>query len=306
MPFQEHGHFLNESYQLAPLAQDAVSGFPPPPVKNGLYDSSEAQHLDDLAWTLSQHISPNGLSADGSTPHMPDGAALPLPPIDPGGGGGGQQSQQQQQQVFRRPGSSSEDGVAKDSPYRGSTKFYKAINPQELQVEDVASWSMIGRIIALYLRYMHTLFPLVHAPTFSQDLMMRRDLHDRQFRAFVLGLVSYIIGQSPLNRLLQLCSRSDLARLQKNCHAASMTLHDRQYTQPGLLHVGTLITGYFYSASVGLSQKAGALLAEACELVHALQLGEPNGVPQEVTDFRELNTRRRVYYHVYAVDACVS
>ena len=91
MPFQEHGHFLNESYQLAPLAQDAVSGFPPPPpVKNGLYDSSEAQHLDDLAWTLSQHISPNGLSADGSTPHMTDATALPLPPIDPGGGGGQQ------------------------------------------------------------------------------------------------------------------------------------------------------------------------------------------------------------------------
>lgn len=272
------------------MPEYAQSGY-----KNGLYDNSDARHLDDLAWTLSQHISPTGLSADGSTPIMQDGG-----PGLPSAGMEGQQSQL----TRARPGSSSEDG-ARISQYRGSAKFYTAINPPELQVEDVASWSMVGRMVALYLRYMHTLFPMVHAPSFSKDLTMRRDLHDRQFRAFVLGLVSYIIGQSPLNRLLQLCSRSDLARLQKNCHAASMILHDRQYSQPSLMHVGTLIQGYFYSASVGLSQKAGALLAEACELVHALQLGEPNGPPQEVTDFRELNTRRRVYYHVFAVDAYV-
>lgn len=289
LPYPGSASF-SDSFPLPSMPHDRAIDHGQGVFKNELYDHSDVRHLDDLAWTLSQHISPAGRSTDGSTPLMQDGSAGMPPECATG-------------QVARRPASSSEDGGPRSSQYRGSAKFYSAINPPELQVEDVASWSMVGRMVALYLRYMHTLFPMVHAPTFSKDLTMRRDLHDRQFRAFVLGLVSYIIGQSPLNRLLQLCSRSDLARLQKNCHAASMLLHDRQYTQPGLMHVGTLIQGYFYSASVGLSQKAGALLAEACELVHALQLGEPNGPPQDVTDFRELNTRRRVYYHVFAVDA---
>ena len=66
--------------------------------------------------------------------------------------------------------------------------FYTAIRPPDLQIEDVASWSLVGRFLALYLRYMHCLWPLVHAPTFSKDLVTRRDLHDRQFRAFIFGL----------------------------------------------------------------------------------------------------------------------
>ncbi len=58
----------------------------------------------------------------------------------------------------------------------------------DIQIEAVASWATIGFFLSLYLKYMHSLIPLVHKPTFTKLLAMRVDKGDPQFRAFLLGL----------------------------------------------------------------------------------------------------------------------
>jgi hypothetical protein len=55
--------------------------------------------------------------------------------------------------------------------------------------------------------------------------------------------------------------------------------------------------GYFYCQSTGETNRAIALLAEACQLTHVLCL---RGTDEP--DFIEQQLRRRVFWHVYAVD----
>jgi hypothetical protein len=69
---------------------------------------------------------------------------------------------------------------------------------------------------------------------------MRRDKVDRDFRAFVLGIVAYTIGQSPLSRMGEY-DRAELSSLQHRCHRASMNLLDRSYRDPNVMQVGTLV-----------------------------------------------------------------
>jgi hypothetical protein len=79
------------------------------------------------------------------------------------------------------------------SSHSGETKFakfYAALEPPQLDIEDVAPWSTISFFMSLYLKLMHSLFPVVHKPTFFKDLALRRDKKDKHFRAFLLGLGS--------------------------------------------------------------------------------------------------------------------
>ena len=67
-------------------------------------------------------------------------------------------------------------------------RFYLAIRPPEIQVEDVMSWNTVSFFTSLFIRHTHALCQVVHVPTFTRALVARRDKHDRQFRAFLLGL----------------------------------------------------------------------------------------------------------------------
>lgn len=140
-----------------------------------------------------------------------------------------------------RHGGGGGSGRNAPSATRPTQAFYLALRPPEIQIDDVADWNTISFFTSLYLRWNHSLSPTVHIPSFTKHLAMRRDKFDRQFRAFVLGLVTYTIGQSPIGRLTELCSRQELEKLQSNCHRASMVLHDRRYEKPSLYHIGTLI-----------------------------------------------------------------
>ena len=57
-----------------------------------------------------------------------------------------------------------------------------------MPIEDVGPWSAMSEILSVYLRYLHSLFPLVHKPSFSQKLAMRADQTDRGFAALLLGI----------------------------------------------------------------------------------------------------------------------
>lgn len=71
---------------------------------------------------------------------------------------------------------------------RPSERFYTALRPPELDIEDVTDWSTVTFFTSLYLKYNHALCPILHKPTFAHDLATRRDKTDRQFRSMLLGL----------------------------------------------------------------------------------------------------------------------
>lgn len=134
---------------------------------------------------------------------------------------------------------------------RGLT-FPSAHLSSQSQIEDVAPWSAISFFLSLYLRYMHSLFPLVHKPSFSEGVTMRLDRGDRNFRALILALggyhswsvlmaVAYTIGQAPLSRMEPEYTRAELERLQRRCHRVSLLLLDRIYSTVTVTHVGVLI-----------------------------------------------------------------
>jgi hypothetical protein len=59
---------------------------------------------------------------------------------------------------------------------------------REPQLEDVTSWANISHFISLFLQYLYPLLPLVHRPTFAENLATRRDLRDTDFRALLLSI----------------------------------------------------------------------------------------------------------------------
>ena len=59
---------------------------------------------------------------------------------------------------------------------------------RDMPMEDVGPWAAMSEILSVYLRYLHSLFPLVHKPSFAQALAMRKDQVDRAFAALLLGL----------------------------------------------------------------------------------------------------------------------
>lgn len=59
---------------------------------------------------------------------------------------------------------------------------------RDFQIEDIIPWHTISFFITIYLGYSHSLFPMVHRPSFSQRLALREDKRNKDFRALVLGI----------------------------------------------------------------------------------------------------------------------
>ncbi|KIR59192.1 hypothetical protein I314_04705 [Cryptococcus bacillisporus CA1873] len=55
-------------------------------------------------------------------------------------------------------------------------------------IESVASWEEVGFFLSLYLKHQHPLLPLVHRPSFAQDVLHRRDRVDEAFRGLLLSI----------------------------------------------------------------------------------------------------------------------
>lgn len=90
------------------------------------------------------------------------------------------------QQSFRQEQGPNDPSTGKISP---------APLPPCPQIEDVASWSTISFFISLHLRYQHPIMPIIHKPTFNNDLALRLDRQDEQFRAFLLSLGESLFGR---------------------------------------------------------------------------------------------------------------
>lgn len=106
----------------------------------------------------------------------------------------------------------------------------RPVRDRSPQIEDVTSWANISHYISLYLAYLWPLLPLVHRPTFAENLVSRLDLRDTDFRALLLSIVAFTISQLPTTRLVtEQFDVEGLKRLQRKCHRTSQALQ-RGYT----------------------------------------------------------------------------
>lgn len=127
----------------------------------------------------------------------------------------------------------------------GFTGFYGTLAAPDIALDDVAPWTTFSFILQHFLSHMHCLVPLVHKPSFAQDLMMGRAKRDREFRALVFGLVSLTIGQSPLSKMAHI-SRPELERLHRDCHRASMVLLNRSFRKPTVTQLIVLMSSVLF------------------------------------------------------------
>lgn len=63
--------------------------------------------------------------------------------------------------------------------------------------DELCRRDLIHRMIDDYLAFVYPLIPVVHIPTFHEDLRRNRDLHDTSFLAFVVCLCAVTVGLLP-------------------------------------------------------------------------------------------------------------
>jgi hypothetical protein len=83
--------------------------------------------------------------------------------------------------------------------HRDYSNPVQAVHPAPLakqdsspQIEEIAPRCDVSYFIGLYLQYQHALMPLVHKPTFTNDIVLRKDRSDETFRALLLSLSEWL------------------------------------------------------------------------------------------------------------------
>lgn len=113
---------------------------------------------------------------------------------------------------------------------------------KEPRLEDVTSWANISHYISLYLQYLYPILPLVHRPTFAENLATRLDLRDTDFRALLLSIVAFTISQLPTSRLTtEQFDVDGLKQLQRRCHRTSQILQRTYHGQVSLTQICIII-----------------------------------------------------------------
>lgn len=174
---------------------------------------------------------------------------------------------------------------------------------REPQLEDVTSWANISHYISLYLQYLWPLLPLVHRPTFAENLATRLDLRDTDFRALLLNIVAFTISQLPTSRLTtEQYDVEGLKRLQRRCHRTSSQLQRTYHSQVTLTQICIIIFDNFYLLSIGLTHTAASRLGQAVQLAFCLGLHSDAKTQALGLDPIEVQLRRRVFWQLYASD----
>lgn len=191
-----------------------------------------------------------------------------------------QHGQQRQQSTPFRSSSYMDTRGASGAPAMGSSRKGKdvanipmlkcepVLRPRSL--EDIAPRQTFLAIVSLYFHYLWPLLPIVDRPTFSHDLLNRRDERDEAFLAFVLSLTSYTLIQCP--RTVIPAPWAFYRRLHRICHLTSRRMQPREYDPPQLLHVNALYCDHIYLGTVGKTNAANAVLAEAVRVAFTLGL----------------------------------
>ncbi|PWN50445.1 hypothetical protein IE53DRAFT_95384 [Violaceomyces palustris] len=147
-------------------------------------------------------------------------------------------------------------------------KVYAGPIMRPRSLDDIAPRQTFLSIIALYYHYLWPLLPIVNRPSFSHDLVNRRDERDDTFLAFVLSLTAYTLIQAP--RTVIPAPWSFYRKLHRICHATSRRMQPRRYDPPNLLHISTLYCDHIYLGSTGQNNAANAVLGEAIRVAYTL------------------------------------
>ncbi|ORY30802.1 hypothetical protein BCR39DRAFT_528419 [Naematelia encephala] len=169
------------------------------------------------------------------------------------------------------------------------------------QIESIASWSEVCRYVSLFMKHQHSLVPLIHRPTFAQDVLHRRDKTDEVFRGLLFSLITYTICQIPATLQNPDMTRKELVSLVYQCQMASRTVQIRHQAQPSLVLAASvfldLVSSYATTPNGPLSS---ILSSEASRLVFALELNKPtSSVARTPLD---IELCRRLYWQVYCTD----
>ncbi|GMK57855.1 hypothetical protein CspeluHIS016_0406890 [Cutaneotrichosporon spelunceum] len=167
-------------------------------------DSSEqrasgATHAGDVASTISAGAPPVVVACSGSS--VPDAVSfvdpLSISPLFPllAGDGPAESPRPLPGPLFAVDPLNRSTSTARlpvftpdtSAPSPGPALPTASITPNS-RIEDVAPWDTITFFLKLYLQYMHSLFPVVHKPSFFEAVALRADQTDRNLRALILAL----------------------------------------------------------------------------------------------------------------------
>lgn len=161
--------------------------------------------------------------------------------------------------------------------------------------------------------------PIVHQPSFSHDLISRRDERDADFLSFTLSLTAYTLIQCP--RSVVPAPWRFYRKLHQICHLTSRKMQLERHTTadaPTLTQCGTLYTTHIYMGSTGRTFAANAIHGELVRTAFSINLHDETRAPppvpgsfysttqpQQMTEI-ERQLRRRVYWLMRGSDATIS
>ncbi|CBQ70179.1 conserved hypothetical protein [Sporisorium reilianum SRZ2] len=284
------GSYAGSSSWHAPARSDAGSTRSAAPLASLPAQAQPQQQQQQAQPVQSAHAAPSIVdhmqsfeAAAGPLPipsfsrvQSPVPSSAPLPQVNEHSAP--QQQQQQQQQhgipfgassaVDTQGRSASNHSKSKTGPSLSNMYCGPVLRPRSL--DDIAPRQTFLAIVSLYFHYLWPLLPIVDRPTFSHDLLNRRDERDQAFLAFVLSLTSYTLIQCP--RTVIPAPWSVYRRLHRLCHLTSRRMQPRVYEPAQLLHVNTLYCDHIYLGTVGKTNASNAVLAEAVRVAYTLGL----------------------------------
>ncbi|AAW45173.2 expressed protein [Cryptococcus deneoformans JEC21] len=167
-------------------------------------------------------------------------------------------------------------------------------------IESVASWDEVGFFLSLYLKYQHPLLPLVHRPTFAQDVLHRRDRIDEAFRGLLLSIVAYTICHTNASMLEQRMDRARQETLFRRCQRGSRMIQIRHQMKPSLVILASTILDWITSQSASAENLPENLISDVRRLVYSLKLNQAS--PRGMKDLLEVEMCRKLYWVAYDID----
>lgn len=167
-------------------------------------------------------------------------------------------------------------------------------------LDDVLPWTDVCFFIALFLKEQHCLVPIVHKPTFSQDVLNRRDRDDETFRGLLCSIIAYTICQCPISTMTVNYTKPHLGQILQRCTKAAESIRCRQQRNPSLILLISNVLDWITTGAVGSSAQCDFHVAETTRLAHSLKLTEEN--PRIASNFIETQICRRLYWLIYSKD----
>lgn len=145
-------------------------------------------------------------------------------------------------------------------PMANHTEEPKRVAQAIPSIEDVTSWANVSFFVSLHIKHQHALVPLVHKPSFADDMLHRRDETDEQFRGLLSSIgesapcswvgradapraapVAYTICQVPISLMSRQFTRQHLEALLFRAQKLARAVQLRNTHRPSLILLASII-----------------------------------------------------------------